>query len=40
MAITPDNKYIISGSQDRCIKIFDLLAKKEIHHFKNVHEGK
>ena len=40
VAITWDNKYIVSGSFDNSIKIFDIENKKEVYHFKNIHEGK
>lgn len=40
MAITSNDKYIISGSNDKSIKVFDLKAKKEVHHFENCHEGR
>ncbi len=40
MAMTTDNKYIITGSSDRTIKVLDLISKQEIHHFKNAHSGK
>jgi len=33
-----DSKFLVSGSLDECIKIFDLSTKQEIHHFKQVHE--
>ncbi len=39
VAVTSDSKYLISGSNDRSIKIFELSTKQEIHHFENVHEG-
>jgi len=39
VAISNDDKYIISGSWDHTIKIFDLETKQEVHHFKNAHEG-
>lgn len=39
LAVTPDGRHIVSGSSDLCIKIFDIEAKKEVHNFKNVHEG-
>ena len=39
LAITSDNRLLISGSADRSLKIFDLKEKKEIHHFQNAHES-
>jgi len=38
--ISSDNKYIVSGSEDRSIKLFDLQAKKEIHCFERIHQRK
>ncbi len=40
MALTSDNKYIISGSSDKSIKIFDLSTFKEIRHVKDAHESR
>ena len=37
--VTSDDKYIISGSFDKSIKIFDLYTRRLIHHFVNVHKG-
>jgi len=34
-----DNKYIVSGSEDRSIKVFDLQTRRELHHLKDVHSG-
>ncbi len=39
VAISHDNKYIISGSSDKCIKIYDLAERQEIYSFNDVHEG-
>ncbi len=39
MALTSDDKFLISGSDDRCIKVFDLTAKKEVHYFQNIHNS-
>jgi len=33
MTITPDGKYMATGSEDCSIKIFDLETKKEVHHW-------
>ena len=38
--MTPDGRFIVSGSKDKSIKIFDLEKLQEVHHFKNIHEGK
>lgn len=33
VAITPDEKYIVSGSQDRTIKLWDIQSGKELRSF-------
>jgi len=39
VAITPDNRFIISGSQDKSIAVYDL-EKKAIHHIlEEIHDG-
>jgi len=35
-----DSKYIISGSDDRSVKVFDLQSKKERRHYQNLHAGR
>jgi len=35
-----DGKYIISGSKDKSIKIFDVKTKQPVHQFADVHNGK
>jgi len=37
---TNDERFIISGSGDKSIKIFDILTKQQIYHFVDAHEGK
>jgi len=39
IAVSPDGKSIITGSQDKSIKIFDYKAQKQIHQFETVHTG-
>jgi len=39
VAVTSDRKYIISGSEDKSIKVFDLLTKQQVRHFENAHHG-
>ena len=34
VAISPDGKYIVSGSNDKSIKVWDLLSGREIHTLK------
>jgi len=36
--VTPDNRFIVSGSFDSSIKVFDLQTKQEIYHFQNAHK--
>ncbi len=40
VALTFDNKYIVSGSWDRSIKLFDIERKQEVHQFEYAHESK
>ena len=39
MVITPDDRYIISSSFDKSIKIYDLHGEEETYHFQNAHAG-
>ena len=34
-----DNKYVVTGSQDKSIKVFSVEEGKEIHHWKDLHNG-
>jgi len=38
--VTPDDKFIITGSQDKSIKVSHLQTGELYHHFKDIHEGK
>jgi len=38
LIFTPDRKFIVSGSNDRTIKIWDVNTKRQLHHFKDAHE--
>lgn len=40
MTITPESRYLISGSEDRSIMVIDIIDKIIVHLFKNAHEGK
>ncbi len=40
MTVSPDSKYIVSGSADQSIKVFDLDTKQQVYHFVNAHESK
>ena len=37
--ISKDNKFLISGSTDKSIKVFDLRTKELVHEFLDIHEG-
>jgi len=39
VATTTDGRFIISGSGDATMKIFELEAKEEVHHFQKIHSG-
>ncbi len=40
MAVTSDSRYVISGSLDKSIKVFDLKTKQQVHHFTDAHQSK
>lgn len=37
IAISADNRYMVSGSDDKSIKIFDLMNRREIDRMADVH---
>ena len=39
LALSLGGKYIVTASDDRCIKIFDLKTKQELHCLKFIHDG-
>jgi len=39
IAISPDSRFIISGSHDKSIKVFEIASKEQVHHLKNAHTG-
>ena len=39
MVISNDSKIIISASSDKSVKMFDLQAQLQLHHFENIHRG-
>lgn len=39
IAISSDNKYIITGSGDKSVKVLSVEAKIEIYCFENMHKG-
>jgi len=40
VGITGDNKYIITASWNRSIKVFDFETKQLLHHYKDSHPGR
>ena len=39
VAVSSDNRFIVSGSHDKSIKVFDLQTKQQLHHFVDAHQG-
>lgn len=39
VAITSDSRYVVSGSEDRTVKIFDIESGNLVHNFQNIHQG-
>lgn len=39
VALTSDDKYLITGSADQSIKIFDFETNQEVHHFIDAHQS-
>ncbi len=39
VTVTPDNKFIVTTSYDKSVKIIDLTFKKEVHHFQEAQMG-
>jgi len=39
VAISQNMKYLVSGSKDKSIKIFNFAQRKELFHFQNAHDG-
>ena len=37
VAMTSDNKFIVSGSDDKSIKVFDIENQKEVHKIEDTH---
>jgi hypothetical protein len=40
ITVSEDRKYIIAGSEEGSIKVFDFETRSELYHFKNVQSGK
>ena len=39
VAVSSNNRFIVSGSEDKSIKVFDLQTKQQLHHFADAHQG-
>lgn len=39
LVISADSKFIVSASQDKSIKVFDMHTKQQLHHFQDAHTG-
>ena len=39
IAVTPNNKYIVSSSTDETMKVFDFHTKQLVYHYKTEHQG-
>jgi len=39
LGVSPDGNFLISGSADQHIKVWDLLKKEQVHKFKDAHKG-
>ena len=37
VAVSADGRYIVSGSEDKSVKVFDMHTKEEVHHFVHAH---
>ena len=40
VAISSDNRTIVSGSTDKSIKMFDIKTKNQLYYFKDIHAGR
>ncbi len=40
IAVTPDNRFIVSGSGDHSIKVLSIADNQFEDHFENAHEGR
>ena len=39
VAISADGRFIVSGSRDKSMKVFDMHTKEQVHHFSNAHSS-
>ena len=39
VAISTDGRFIVSGSEDNSIKVFDMHTKQQLHHFSDAHSS-
>ncbi len=39
LAVSPDGRFLISGSADQHIKVWSLKEWKQVHKFKDAHKG-
>ena len=39
VAISADGRFIVSGSYDKSIKVFDMHTKEQLHHFSDAHSS-
>ncbi len=39
IVVSPNGKYLISGSQDRSVQIFDFETKRTIHQYHYIEDG-
>ena len=39
VAISDDNRYIYSGSEDKSIKVYDLQTGQQVHHILDTHKS-
>ncbi len=39
IALSPNKQFIVSGCDDKSIKVFDVQTKKQIHHIREAHKS-
>jgi len=39
IAVSPNNQFIVSGCEDKSIKVFDVQTKKQVHHIREAHKS-